>query len=62
MRWKLWAGAAGALGPSLQTAGVTQGYYLFYAAPYVLTLLIMILTVSPGRALRGMPGELSIVR
>jgi ABC-type uncharacterized transport system permease subunit len=55
-------GAAGALGPSLQTAGVTQGYYLFYAAPYVLTLLIMILTVSPGRALRGMPGELSIVR
>ncbi len=55
-------GAAGALGPSLQTAGVTQGYYVFYAAPYVLTLLIMILTISPGRALRGMPGELSIVR
>ena len=55
-------GAAGALGPSLQTAGIAQGYYLFYAAPYVLTLLIMILTVSPGRALRGMPGELSIVR
>jgi ABC-type uncharacterized transport system permease subunit len=55
-------GAAGALGPSLQTAGVSQGYYLFYAAPYVLTLLIMILTVSPGRALHGMPGELSIVR
>lgn len=55
-------GAAGALGPSLQTVGVTTGYYLFYAAPYVLTLGIMILTVRPGRALTGMPGELSIVR
>jgi simple sugar transport system permease protein len=55
-------GAAGALGPSLQTIGVTQGYYLFYAAPYVLTLLIMILTVAPGRVLRGMPGELSLTR
>lgn len=55
-------GAAGALGPSLQTVGVTSGYYLFYAAPYVLTLAIMILTVVPGRSLAGMPGELSIVR
>lgn len=55
-------GAAGALGPSLQTIGITQGYYLFYAAPYVLTLLIMILTVAPGRVLRGMPGELSLTR
>lgn len=55
-------GAAGALGPSLQTIGITHGYYLFYAAPYLLTLAIMILTVAPGRALRGMPGELSIVR
>lgn len=55
-------GAAGALGPSLQTVGITEGYYLFYAAPYLLTLAIMIATISPGRALRGMPGELSIVR
>ncbi|BCJ92315.1 ABC transporter permease [Terrihabitans soli] len=55
-------GAAGALGPSLQTIGVTQGYYLFYAAPYVLTLVIMVLTVAPGRVLRGMPGELSLTR
>jgi simple sugar transport system permease protein len=55
-------GAAGALGPSLQVVGITQGYYLFYAAPYVLTLLIMILTVAPGRTLRGMPGELSLTR
>ena len=55
-------GAAGALGPSLQTVGITSGYYLFYAAPYVLTLVIMVLTVAPGRALRGMPGELSFGR
>jgi simple sugar transport system permease protein len=55
-------GAAGALGPSLQTVGVTKGYYLFYAAPYVVTLLILAVTVKPGRSLRGMPGELSIGR
>jgi len=55
-------GAAGALGPSLQTIGINKGYYLFYAAPYVLTLVMMILTVTPGRSLRGMPGELSLMR
>lgn len=55
-------GAAGALGPSLQTVGVTWGYYLFYAAPYVATLVMLIITVAPGRALAGMPGELSIGR
>ena len=55
-------GAAGALGPSLQTIGITRGYYLFYATPYVVTLLILAATVRPGRALRGMPGELSIGR
>ena len=55
-------GAAGALGPSLQTVGVTSFYYLFYAAPFVLTLVILIATVRPGRSLRGMPGELSIAR
>lgn len=55
-------GAAGALGPSLQTIGITQGYYLFYAAPYVLTLVVMVLTVAPGRALKGMPNELSLTK
>lgn len=55
-------GAAGALGPSLQTVGITKGYYLFYAAPYIVTLAILAATVRPGRALRGMPGELSIGR
>ena len=33
------------------TFGVTQGYYLFYAAPYVLTLLIMIATSSRTRSI-----------
>jgi simple sugar transport system permease protein len=55
-------GGAGALGPALQSVGVTQGYYLFYAAPYVLTLIIMIITSSPGRSLLGAPGELSITK
>jgi ABC-type uncharacterized transport system permease subunit len=55
-------GAAGALGPSLQTVGVTWGYYLFYAAPYVVTLAVLILTARGGRSLRGMPGQLSIGR
>ena len=55
-------GGAGALGPALQSVGVTQGYYLFYAAPYVLTLAIMIATSSPGRMLAGAPGELSITK
>lgn len=55
-------GGAGALGPALQSVGVTEGYYLFYAAPYVLTLVIMIITSSPGRSLAGAPGELSITK
>jgi ABC-type uncharacterized transport system permease subunit len=55
-------GGAGALGPALQSVGVSQGYYLFYAAPYVLTLLIMIATSSRSRSLVGAPGELSITK
>ncbi len=55
-------GGAGALGPALQSVGVTEGYYLFNAAPYILTLLIMIITCSPRRTLTGAPAELSITR
>jgi simple sugar transport system permease protein len=55
-------GGAGALGPALQSVGVTSGYYLFSAAPYVVTLGIMIVTCSPRRSLAGAPGELSINR
>lgn len=55
-------GGAGALGPALQSVGITGGYYLFNAAPYVVTLGIMITTCSPRRTLTGVPGELSINR
>jgi len=55
-------GGAAALGPALQAVGVTEGYYLFNAAPYFLTLLIMIITCTPQKSLAGAPGELSITR
>jgi simple sugar transport system permease protein len=41
---------------------VTSGYYLFNAAPYVLTLGIMIATCSTRHTLAGAPSELSIVK
>lgn len=55
-------GGAGALGPALQSVGVTQGYYLFHAAPYVLTLLLMIVTSHPRQRVAGAPGELSVTQ
>jgi ABC-type uncharacterized transport system permease subunit len=55
-------GAAGALGPALQSIGVSQGYYFFNAAPYILTLLIMIASARSKSAAREAPGELSIVK
>jgi ABC-type uncharacterized transport system permease subunit len=58
----LWAallfGGAGALGPAMQATGHMYGRYLVGAAPYVLTLLIMILTCSPTRMFAGAPSEL----
>jgi ABC-type uncharacterized transport system permease subunit len=54
-------GGAGAIGPALQSVGVTAGYYLFNAAPYVLTLGIMILTCSRRHTLAGAPGALGVV-
>lgn len=55
-------GGAAALGPALQSVGITSGYHLFNAAPYILTLLIMIATCSPKRTLAGAPAELSITK
>ncbi len=55
-------GGAGALGPALQSVGVTSGYYLFYAAPYVLTLGLLVATSSRTRAMPSAPGELSIIK
>lgn len=53
-------GAAGALGPALQSQGVTSGYYLFNAVPYALTLILMAMSWTPGKTLSGAPGELSL--
>jgi ABC-type uncharacterized transport system permease subunit len=62
----LWAsllfGGASALGPALQSVGVMSGYYLFNAAPYALTLGIIIATSSRERALVGQPAELRVAR
>jgi general nucleoside transport system permease protein len=55
-------GGASALGPALQSVGITSGYYLFNAAPYALTLAIIIATSSRDRALVGQPAELRMAR
>ncbi len=51
-------GGAKALGIALQSVNISTGHYLFDAAPYVLTLAIMIATCSSSRSLAGAPGEL----
>jgi simple sugar transport system permease protein len=69
-RWRPWAclgaallfGGAGALGPALQSVGIGWGYHLFNAMPYALTLLILVWTCSPKRALQGAPMELGVSR
>jgi general nucleoside transport system permease protein len=69
-RWDPWRclaasllfGGASALGPALQSVGITRGYYLFNATPYVLTLVVMIATSSTKRALIGQPAELRAQR
>ena len=55
-------GGAGAIGPALQSAGIGWGYHLFNTVPYVLTLLILVLTCKPGSVAQGSPGELSSTR
>ncbi len=54
-------GGASAISPALQAMGYTQGYYLFAALPYVLTLLLLIGLGKPGPS-HGAPGELSLNR
>ncbi len=54
-------GGAQAIGPALQSVGVEGGYYLFNASPYILTLVIMILTCSPKKTLSGAPGALGTI-
>ncbi len=69
-RWQpvkcLWAallfGGAGALGPALQSVGIGGYYHLANAAPYVLTLAILIWTCSPRQSIRGAPAELGVMK
>ena len=55
-------GGATALGPALQSVGITTHYYLLNAAPYVLTLALLIWSSSTRHTLVGAPSELSISR
>ncbi len=65
-RWNpmqcLWAallfGGAQSIGPALQAVRINAFPYLFNAAPYIFTLIIMIITCSPKRTLSGSPGAL----
>jgi len=69
-RWSPWRcvgaaalfGCAGAIGPAMQSAGIGWGYHLFNTVPYVLTLVILVLTCQPGSVAQGSPGELSATR
>ena len=53
-------GGATALGPALQSVGITGNYYLYGAAPYLLTLGLLIYSSSTKHALFGAPSELTI--
>ncbi|CAM5789447.1 ABC transporter permease [Rhizobacter fulvus] len=55
-------GGAGAIGPALQSIGISAGYNLFAAVPYVLTLVILVISCRPGKVAVGSPGELSSTR
>ncbi len=69
-RWKpvhcFWVsllfGGATALGPALQSVGITAHYYLLNAAPYVLDAELLIWSSSPRHVLVGAPSELTISR
>lgn len=53
----LFGGTQG-LGPALQSVGVDSYYYVFNSVPYLLTLIVMVLTCSPTRASIGAPASL----
>jgi ABC-type uncharacterized transport system permease subunit len=55
-------GGAGAIGPALQSVGIGWGYHLFGTVPYVLTLVILVISCRPGAVTPGTPGELSSTR
>lgn len=52
-------GGATAVGPALQAIGYGSDYYLFGAAPYVLTLILLIRSSSTRHRMFGAPSELT---
>jgi ABC-type uncharacterized transport system permease subunit len=66
-RWSPWRcvaasllfGGAGAVGPALQSIGISAGYHLFSAVPYVLTLAMLVGSCRPGSVAQGSPTELA---
>jgi len=52
-------GGATAIGPALQAVGFASDYYLFGAAPYVLTLALLIRSSSTRHRMSGAPSELT---
>jgi ABC-type uncharacterized transport system permease subunit len=67
-RWRPWRclgaallfGGAGAIGPALQSVGIGGGYHLLNAMPYAMTLVILVASCSPQRAIQGAPAELGV--
>ena len=55
-------GGTTALGPALQSVGISTNYYLYNAAPYVLTLVLLVTSSSTKHRLIGAPSELTISR
>jgi len=68
-KWKpkqcLWTsllfGGASAIGPAIQSAGYSSGYYLFNAIPYVLTLVIIV-TGNSNKGNNNVPAELNLIK
>ncbi len=52
-------GGAAAIGPALQSIGIAWGYHLFNTLPYLLTLVILVLSCKPGQWAAGSPGEIA---
>ena len=50
-------GGAGAIGPALQSIGISRATTCSARVPYVLTLVILVLTCKPGSVARGQPGR-----
>ncbi len=55
----LFFGGAQALDPALQSLGFSGFYHLLNASPYILTLVLMIVSCSRSRQLAGVPGALA---